>query len=408
MLNHCFHKKDVVSIAYAKCKTTMKKLLLLISLSILFFSCEQTKKTHDLICNVSNAEGLDLVFSINGQDFGKRQVQKVKNGQVVFQLSDTTKDFGYVESLYNLENFDNHRRLVKVFPEKKNTNVSFDIVEDSTEVDENVYTKVFSFRNPKFNTEGNNTKFKEIIYKINDIKKDAFLSYSKMDSLNKFVYPELKTKMLLEYKQNVFNNKSIDPTLKIEVLKSMLGSIPFFSKEYFTPSEKKSATLFFSEFNKEAINSSSFYEIEQLINTINENLEQLVFKDFITEDASQNQVAVSKLIEENDFTLLYFWTAGCGPCKAFNDKLPSKFDALKENKINIVHVNVDLMKKYWTKATKRDSIFWTNLYVGQDLELWNHYSINSFPTKVIFNRKKEVIDFDFHNPEDLLKLKNIN
>jgi len=379
----------------------MRHTKLILVLIILFYSCKQEKEFNNIICNIENSDGLELVYSIQGEDFKKRQIKKVKDGKVIFKSSKQTTEIGYIESAYNLDKHNNQRRFVKLLPEKNTINLNFIITKDSTEIDSAVYTPIYSFRNVEFKNKGINKKFRNYVDKKREILKGVYYS-KKIDSLNQFVFPKIKSKLLNLYEREF--KASTNELLQIQILSDMLNHWVFESNNDITEEESTKINLFFGQIKTNPDNNR-FYKLQEIINRINKiEKEKIEFSDFAFEDINQQKVTLSELVEKNKFTVFYFWTSGCGPCRSFNKKLRSKNKTLNDNGIEIIHINLDLQQKHWKKATKEDSIFWKNLYAGKDLELHKKYQIKWWPTKIIFNKKKEFIDFEFVAPEDLLNL----
>lgn len=373
----------------------------LILISFILTSCKH-EDSQDIICNVNSPDGFELVYSVEGDDFQNRQIQTVKNGKVVFKFNNNTQEVGYIESLYNLDNYNYQRAFVKVLPESKTINVDFDIVKDSIEIDSEVYAPFYFFDNTRFDTDGVNKEFKTFEVKKFNYLKEIDYSYSKQDSLNKYVFPQIKEKLLNLYETRF--KQSQNQRLKVEILNSMLNDLVFESNKHLSEKQISKINTFFNEITISP-NNNNFHKLQKKINDINKiDTEKLTFVDFDFEDTDNQKHKLSKFIETNDYTVLYFWTAGCGPCRSFNKKLTSEYMTLKEKGIEIVHINVDLRRSYWKKATEQDSIFWKNLYAGKNLDLHKKYQIKWWPTKVIFNKNKELVNFDFINPKDLLDL----
>ncbi|TVZ57302.1 thioredoxin-like protein [Lutibacter sp. Hel_I_33_5] len=379
----------------------MKKIIVLV-LTISFFSCQKEKNFNEIICNVENQEGLELVFSINGEDFENRQIQKIKNGKVIFKSFKHTTEVGYIESSYNLDKHNNQRRFVKLLPENNTMNLNFTITKDSTEIDSAVFAPIYSFRNVEYKNNGINKEYVNYSDKKQSFLKGIIYSNSKKDSLNQYVFPEIKRKLLNLYEEKI--KESQNEMLQIEILSNMLNGWAFESNGDITEEEKTKINLFFNQI-KISPDNNSFYKLQEKFNEISKiDRDKIEFSEFILEDINNQKQRLSKLIENNKFTVLYFWTAACGPCRSFNEKLNSKNKILNDNGIEIIHISVDIQRKDWKRASEEDSIFWTNLYAGKNLELHKKYNIRWWPTKIVFNKKKELIDFEFNNPEDLLKL----
>jgi thiol-disulfide isomerase/thioredoxin len=138
--------------------------------------------------------------------------------------------------------------------------------------------------------------------------------------------------------------------------------------------------------------------------------EKLSFTNFELLNLANESIVLRDLLQDNDYIVLYFWFAGCGPCRAFNEKITEKLiNELRQNKIELISIGTDFNKSSWQKASEQDAIFWRNLYGGHvkdDIEI--AYRIRGYPTKVIFNKKLELVDFKFIRPEELLELVKSN
>ena len=60
----------------------------------------------------------------------------------------------------------------------------------------------------------------------------------------------------------------------------------------------------------------------------------------------------------------------------------------------------------WKNSSKKDAIKWIDLFAGPNSEIQSSYNIKAFPTNIIFNRKLEIINFEFIKAKELLNLKN--
>lgn len=381
----------------------MKKVIIILVLIITFFSCQKKKEFSEIICNVENSEGLELVYYVDGKDFKDRQIKKVKNGKAIFEMKNQTNEIGFIVSSFNLKNSNKIR--IKVLPDEKTINLRFNVAKDSIQVDDNVFEQVYRFRNINFTTNSNNKEYRRITDQLKKIRYKGGISYSKLDSLSEYIFPSLQTEKLNLYKKIAYNS-SLNNVVKTEILHDMLVMELLFEKvDYISEKEKEKINLFFNEVKSKTNNSNVYFKLEDKINSINKvKPKKIKFKEFVLEDINGEKVSLSNLVKKNEFTLLYFWVRNCGPCRTFNKKLQTKNKTLIENGIEIVHISVDLSREYWRTATQEDSISWMNLYAGRNEKLHSDYRIKFWPTKVIFNNKKELIDFDFINPEDLLKL----
>jgi len=243
----------------------MRHTKLILVLIILFYSCKQEKEFNNIICNIENSDGLELVYSIQGEDFKKRQIKKIKDGKVIFKSSKQTTEIGYIESAYNLDKHNNQRRFVKLLPEKNTINLNFIITRDSTEIDSAVYTPIYSFRNVEFKNKGINKKFRNYVDKKREILKGVYYS-KKIDSLNQFVFPKVKSKLLNLYEREF--KASTNELLQIQILSDMLNHWVFESNNDITEEESTKINLFFGQIKTNPDNNS-FYKLQEIINRIN-------------------------------------------------------------------------------------------------------------------------------------------
>ena len=148
-------------------------------------------------------------------------------------------------------------------------------------------------------------------------------------------------------------------------------------------------------------------------------------------DNQKVDVAYLKLhIAEKDYTLLYFWTTWCGPCrKAFKETLPQIEGAIDETKSQLITIAVSKDDKKIAEISEVAGLKANNLklgFIGPDLYL-NHKRVlenaledlfqdqkvwrNSVPVFILVNRSGHVIDAklpkDIQHLIDLLDEKGI-
>lgn len=112
---------------------------------------------------------------------------------------------------------------------------------------------------------------------------------------------------------------------------------------------------------------------------------------------------------KTDYVLLDFWASGCGPCRMSNKHLAKQYSALKDH-LEIVSFSLDMKKEWFEKASKEDSIIWTNV---TDFEGFNsttaiQYKISGIPCAYLIDKNRNVIKKYFgYDPEYIDEIKSI-
>ncbi len=138
----------------------------------------------------------------------------------------------------------------------------------------------------------------------------------------------------------------------------------------------------------------------QYASTLNERLEIMKrvaigqpFVDFMLNDTTGNPLALSTIVEQNDYVLLDFWAAWCNPCRQENPHLVATYAEYKDKGFEIFGVSFDKTREAWVKAIKQDGITWPQV---SDLKYWDSaagklYAVRSIPHNVLINKEGIIV-----------------
>lgn len=118
-----------------------------------------------------------------------------------------------------------------------------------------------------------------------------------------------------------------------------------------------------------------------------------VAPDFTQNDQDGNPVRFSDIYSQNELTLLDFWAAWCGPCRAENPNVVSVYNAYKDKGFSVFGVSLDRTKDDWVKAIEDDNLTWTHV---SDLSYWQNaaaqlYAVNSIPSSLLVDKNGKII-----------------
>lgn len=128
------------------------------------------------------------------------------------------------------------------------------------------------------------------------------------------------------------------------------------------------------------------------------------FVDFTLNDTTGNPLALSTIVEQNDYVLLDFWAAWCNPCRQENPHLVATYAEYKDKGFEIFGVSFDKTREAWVKAIKQDGITWPQV---SDLKYWDSaagklYAVRSIPHNVLIDKDGIIVAKNLRG-EDLAK-----
>lgn len=381
-----------------------KKLIIsVVSIIVLLYGCNlnsDTKKVdskefdYTFIGKVSNGEG--LIVELSYPEIIDNPLQaKIEGGE--FKISGTTDRVRQAEIRIK-----NSRGFGKVIIEPGLISFRFDIQGDSPN---------YRFSMPEI-LEGSNNKFLIDFGKELEIALEGawrFADSIKMDSMRKYVYPDIRNKVFNLYERKFKDSPSELRMVLVGFITEKLNREGFLNKNYLNKTEVSAIKNYFSEIDTSYYRYPEYLKAQSTISMIDDLDLEIKFHDYVLEEINGDFVTLSEIIKNNKYTILDFWWHGCQPCRKFNREMKSDYENLKKYGVEIIAINIDRSKKDWESASVVDKISWRNLFADSNTDIEIKYKIKGFPTYILFDNNISVIDTNVKNKNDIFSwIKKVN
>ncbi|TMU56519.1 TlpA disulfide reductase family protein [Flagellimonas algicola] len=111
------------------------------------------------------------------------------------------------------------------------------------------------------------------------------------------------------------------------------------------------------------------------------------------ENLKGETVDLSQVIPQNEYTILDFWAAGCGPCRLQSKQYAELYTKYREQGLEIVSFSLDKNRKTWEAASNEDNITWINMsdLKGTTGKAPMTYGVRGIPNSFLIDKNGIVI-----------------
>ncbi|MFD2566825.1 redoxin domain-containing protein [Pseudotenacibaculum haliotis] len=146
---------------------------------------------------------------------------------------------------------------------------------------------------------------------------------------------------------------------------------------------------------------SHFIEVSRDLN-IGDKFVDIKLKNIHNKEISLSDVKAT-------FTLIEFWTSWCAPCRKSNPHLISLYKKYHLNGFEIFGVSIDVFKRSWLNAVKKDGLLWENVIDTKGLEsdVAFTYGVTELPSNVLIDNEGTIIARNLRGEKLEQKLKEL-
>jgi peroxiredoxin len=96
---------------------------------------------------------------------------------------------------------------------------------------------------------------------------------------------------------------------------------------------------------------------------------------------------------QSEYTLVIFYSSGCGHCAQMMPKVKEYYDKQKPKRVEVMAVSIDTNKTEWTKFLNEEKLNWINVseLKGFNSKSADDYNIFATPTMFLLDREKKII-----------------
>lgn len=348
--------------------TEMKKFFVLL-LMVAFFACTQKQKGFEIKVDLKGAEGQVLLEKRGESQWVPVDTAEIINGVAVLKGQVDVPEDHYLSVL-------GQRGKTIVFVENKDMSVQGNIdsleqvvITGSETHDE--YMKV-------------NDKIREIGEQYMELYHQAREAASSGDTT--------KATQLMQQVEEMYESAN---TMQEDFVRNNPASFatPYFLSRVQHGLDVEELDELVSNLDPQLNAVPSIVQLKKRLEKLRTVAVGQIAPDFTMNDPDGNPVKFSEVYAQNEYTLLDFWAAWCGPCRAENPNIVAVFNEYKDKGFSVFGVSLDREKDAWLKAIEDDSLTWLHV---SDLAYWKNaaaqlYAVNSIPSSLIVDKNGKIV-----------------
>ncbi|MCL5247205.1 AhpC/TSA family protein [Cellulophaga sp. 20_2_10] len=346
----------------------MKKILSLIMLFVLCFSCKENKTNTGEIEEVYTingnlkgvVEGVEITLKLqspdyfnNGTEISKTTILKKGGFQFIGKTNKPALYFITVEDTIKKRG---DRLTIPLFLE--NSTINIEAKENEIATLNAIRSSKYDYQNIKIEGSKSHVQYVDFQSNLAPITKETAALWEE----NTKNWKE-KKKLTIDEGINLASRFEVNSDKKKEYIFN-------FTKNNFNNSVGQYTAYCAMKFIGVKFSKDQFYRLLSLdtddvnpilLNEIKEYSRVSVGADYVdlTFVNSKNKlVKLSSLIEKNKYTLVEFWASWCGPCRADIPHLKEVYKLYNPEGFNIVSISLDENKDSWQEAVKEEQMYW--------------------------------------------------